>query len=87
MKPINMRLGQNKEYIGGKVLKEYLVPEVEEDNSVTGVKPSTRDKDLESLHNKDSLSMTTKEEETLQEMEEAKVEVEELPIVAINEIS
>ena len=31
--------------------------------------------------------MTIEEEELLQEMEEVEVEVEELPIVAINEIS
>ena len=66
---------------------EGLVLEVEEDHSVVGVKPSTSEKDLAALHNRSSLIMIIKEGETLQEMEEVEVEVEELLIIAINAIS
>ena len=42
---------------------------------------------LEAKEDNHSLIMTTEEEELLQEMEEVGVEVEELPIIAINAIS
>ena len=64
-----------------------MVLGVEEDSSMVGVTPSTSEKELAALHNKENLIMITEEEDTLQEMEEVEVEVEELPIVAINAIS
>ena len=61
--------------------------EVEEDSSVVGVRPLTSEKEIIALHNRDNLIMITEEEEILQELEEAKAEVEELPIIDINAIS
>ena len=41
-----------------------------------GVKPSTNEKDLTTLHSRSCLIMITEEEETLQGMEEEEVEAE-----------
>ena len=51
------------------------------------VNPSTNKRELAALHSRDNLIMTTEQEELLQEVEEAKVEVEELPIVVIDAIN
>ena len=64
-----------------------MVLEVEEDSQVARVNPSTNKREPTTLHNRDSLIMTTGEEELLQEVEEVEVEVEELPIYDINAIS
>ena len=64
-----------------------MVLEAEEDSQVARVNPSTNKRELTTLHVKYNLIMTTEEEELLQEVEEAEVEVEELPIDAINAIS
>ena len=63
------------------------MPEAEEDSSVVGVIPPANKKGLATLHSRGNLIMTVEEEETLQEVEGPEVEVEELPIVAINAIS
>ena len=54
---------------------------------MVGVKPSTNEKELTTLHNRSHFIMIIEEEETTQEMEEVEVEVEELLIIAINAIS
>ena len=54
---------------------------------MVGVKPSSNENELEALHRKSCLIIIIEEEETLQEVEEVEVEVQELPIVAINVIS
>ena len=64
-----------------------MVLEAEEDSQVPRVNPSTRKKEPTTLHNRDILIMTIEEEEFLQKVKEEEVEVEELPINAINEIS
>ena len=64
-----------------------MVLEAEEDSSVAGIKPSTNEKELTTLHNRNHFIMIIEEEETTQEMEEVEVEVEELLIIAINAIS
>ena len=64
-----------------------MVLEVEEDSLVVGVRSSTNEKEITTLHNRSHFRMIIEEEETPQEMEEVDVEADELPIVAINEIS
>ena len=64
-----------------------MVLEVEEDSRVARVKPSTSKREPTTLHSKDNLIMTTEEEELLREVEEEEVEVEELPIDAIDATS
>ena len=64
-----------------------MVLEVEEDNPMAGLKPSTSERKLASLQKRGNLIMTKSEEILRQEAEEVKVEVEELLIVAINAIS
>ena len=64
-----------------------MVLEEEEDSQVASVNPSTNKREPTTLHNRDSPIMTIQEEELLEEVEQAEVEVEELPIVAINAIS
>ena len=64
-----------------------MVLEVKEDSHVARVKPLTSKRDSVALHNRGSLIMTTEEGEVLHEVEEVKVEVEELLIVAKNAIS
>ena len=51
------------------------------------VNTSTNKREPTTLHSRDNLIMAIEEEELLQEVEEAEVEVEELPIVVINAIS
>lgn len=51
------------------------------------VKPSTRKREPTTLQSRDNLIMTTEEEEFLWKVEEAEVEVEELPIDAIDAIN
>ena len=63
-----------------------MVLEAEEDSSVVRVKPSTKKRESIALHDRDCLIMTTKEERLLQEVEEVKVEIEELLIIATNAI-
>ena len=82
-----MHSKQKREYKEGGILEESMVLESKEDSQVERIKPSTSKREPIALHNKDSLIMTTKEEELLQEVEEEEVEVEELPIDAINAIS
>ena len=51
------------------------------------IKPLTNEKELTTLHSRSCLIMITKEEETLQGMDEEEAGVEELPIIAMNAIS
>ena len=64
-----------------------MVLEAEEDSLVVGVRPSTNEKELAAQHIRDILIMITEEEETIQGIKEVVAEVQELPIVAISEIS
>ena len=64
-----------------------MVPEVEEDSSVAGVRPPASKKGLAALHNRGCQEMIAEGDEVLQGMDEVVAEVKELNIIAINAIS